>query len=96
MRLQTSFLLPTLGILSLTACVEVSEPVSGGNEAVARSNCVNSVNSTIGASGSTISDVTVLEDGYSFLVTVPGAEQPWVCEADFAGNVGEVFYLGEG
>ena len=80
----------------LSACGEVSDSSGGGNEALARSNCLASVNSTVGVSGSTVSDVTVLEDRYSFLLNVPGAEQPWVCEADFAGNTSDVFYLGEG
>jgi len=79
----------------VTACVEeTGQPMESAF--AAEVNCVAKTNEIVGVSGSSVSDTTRLEDGYSLLMTVPGAEQPWVCETDLAGNTKDVFYLGEG
>lgn len=85
-------------LLSISACVETSSPSGAGAsvEAVAASNCVSQVNATVGVSGSSVNDVTRLEDGFSLLMQVPGAEDFWVCETNLSGAVTSVFYMGEG
>ena len=88
-------LLAGAAFVLLTACDEQMAQ-SMGSTAAAELNCVAKTNEVVGVSGSSVSDVTKLEDGYSVLMKVPGAEQPWVCETDPAGNAKTVFYLGEG
>ena len=85
-------------VLPLAACEEASSPSGAGAsaEAVAASNCVSRVNATVGVSGSSVNDVTRLEDGFSLLMQVPGAENFWVCETNPSGAVTSVFYMGEG
>lgn len=79
----------------VSACSEEAAQ-SMGSTAAAELNCVAKTNEVVGVSGSSVSDVTKLEDGYSVLMKVPEAEQPWVCETDLAGNAKTAFYLGEG
>jgi hypothetical protein len=86
-------------VVALAGCVETTSTsgvaVSNGQSA-AQSNCINQVNSTVGVSGSSVNDVTALEDGFSLLMNVPGAENFWVCETSPSGAVTSVFYMGEG
>ncbi|WP_108839343.1 hypothetical protein [Tateyamaria sp. Alg231-49] len=88
-------LLAGASLVLLTACDEQTAQ-SMGSTAAAELNCIAKTNEVVGVSGTSVSDVTKLEDGYSFLMKVPDAEQPWVCETDVAGNANNVFYLGEG
>ena len=88
-------LLAGASLVLLTACDEQTAQ-SMGSTAAAELNCIAKTNEVVGVSGTSVSDVTKLEDGYSFLMKVPDAEQPWVCETDLAGNANNVFYLGEG
>ncbi|WP_181892907.1 hypothetical protein [Falsiruegeria mediterranea] len=88
-------LLAGAALVLVTACDEQAVQ-SMGSTAAAELNCVAKTNEVVGVSGSSVSDVTKLEDGYSVLMKVPEAEQPWVCETDLAGNANKVFYLGEG
>lgn len=88
----------TAAVLPLSACVETSSPSDTATsvEAVATGNCVSQVNATVGVSGSSVNDVTRLDDGFSLLMNVPGAENFWVCETSPSGAVTSVFYMGEG
>jgi len=82
--------------LAFVAACDEQTAQSVGSTAAAELNCVAKTNEVVGVSGASVSDVTKLEDGYSVLMKVPEAEQPWVCETDLAGNAKTVFYLGEG
>lgn len=77
-----------------TAAANVTQQM--GSPSVAKVNCVAKANEVVGVSGARVSDVTKLEGGYRVLMTVPEAEQPWVCETDRTGNAMTVSYLGEG
>ncbi|NOD37030.1 MULTISPECIES: hypothetical protein [unclassified Ruegeria] len=81
---------------AVAGCVETTQPGSGDGEAVARANCVADVNSTVGVTGSSVNDVTRLDDGFSLLMNVPGAQNFWVCETTPSGAVTSVFFMGEG
>ncbi|MFD3190907.1 hypothetical protein ACFMPD_11610 [Sedimentitalea sp. HM32M-2] len=85
-------------VLPLSACVETSSPTgeASGAEAVAATNCISQVDATVGVNGSSVNDVTVLDDGFSLLMKVPGAEDFWVCETSPSGAVTSVFYMGGG
>lgn len=67
-----------------------------GDATVAELACINRLNTVAGRSDATVNDLTTLEDGYSVLLDLPGAAQPWACTTDFDGNILELFYLGEG
>ena len=94
--MKTSTLLIAGAALALLAACNAEVAQSIGSTAAAEINCTAETNRVVGVSGSTVSDVTKLPDGFSVLMKVPGAEQPWVCETDLSGNTQTVFYLGEG
>ena len=69
---------------------------ASGTDAIAAANCISQVDATVGVTGSSVNDVTMLDDGFSLLMNVPGAENFWVCETSPSGAVTSVFYMGEG
>lgn len=100
-KISTAFVI-FCASLSVGACV-VAPPQSGSNTnsqpnnnalLAAENNCINDTNKTVGISGSTINDVSQLDDGFSILMNVPGAEQPWLCETNTAGVVTNIMYMG--
>ena len=93
----------TLGLLTLSACVETTpmEPVAvtGGNlSGATATNCRAAIAREMNRNISDVAifDVVESEAGNVAQASVAGAEAPWICRTDRNGRVSQVMYSGQG